>query len=109
MTGRWKGNSATNRAEELPPDWPAIRQAVLERDGFQCVWKMPSGVRCPNDATDVDHIGSRHNHSMRNLRSLCSPHHAKRTAIQGAAEAAKLRTPPPLKPERNRHPSTGWR
>lgn len=109
MTGRWSGNSATNRSEELPDDWPAIRAAVLERDGHRCVWELPSGARCPNDATDVDHIGSKNVHAKWNLRSLCGPHHDKRTALQGAKEAAACRALPPRRRKNGDHPGLGWR
>jgi len=108
MTGKWSGNSATDRASELPDDWPAIRRAVLDRDGGQCVWKLPSGARCPNEATDVDHIGSRHVHEKWNLRSLCSGHHAKRTASQGAQEAAARRALPPRRRKSQEHPFSGF-
>ena len=109
MTGKWSGKSATNRAEELPPDWPAIRQDVLDRDGGRCVWVLPSTARCPNAATDVDHIGSKHVHEKWNLRSLCSAHHAKRTALQGAQEAARLRAVPPRRRKSQAHPFDGFR
>lgn len=95
MSGGWRGSSATNRDAELPPDWPAIRRRVLDRDGQRCVWLLPSGARCPNGATDVDHIGSKHNHASWNLRSLCGPHHDKRTAEQG--NAAKRPYKPPVR------------
>lgn len=104
MSGGWKGSSATNRSAELPDDWPAIRQAVLERDGHRCVWTMPSGARCPNGATDVDHIRSKWNHSLSNLRSLCGPHHDKRSAAQGAQKAAELRALPPRRRASRNHP-----
>lgn len=106
MTGRWSGNSATNRKEELPADWGELRKAQLREDGYRCRWKMPSGDRCPNEATDVDHAGAKWDHG--NLRSLCEAHHDKRTALQGAKEAAQLRAVPPRKPP-SIHPSQGFR
>jgi 5-methylcytosine-specific restriction endonuclease McrA len=110
MTGRWTGNSATERSEELPPDWEQIRQRVLDRDGGRCVWELAgSGARCPNDATDVDHIGSKRVHELWNLRSLCGPHHDKRTALQGAKEAAARRALPPRRRKNRDHPGLGWR
>ena len=65
-------------------DWQALRQAVLERDHFQCVF-YPVG--CKNGkGTDghglglaVDHVidwKESHNNSMANLRTLCVYHHA---------------------------------
>lgn len=109
MTGRWSGNSATNRREELPPNWEKIRQDVLDRDGGRCVWLVPSGARCPNDATDVDHIGSKRVHESWNLRSLCGPHHDKRTAVQGMQEAARRRSVPPRRRKSQEHPFDGFR
>lgn len=110
MTGKWSGNSATSRSEELPANWQAIRQAVLARDGHRCVWELPgSGDRCPNPATDVDHIGSNRVHEKWNLRSLCSPHHDKRSALQGAKEAAARRALPPRRRKNQEHPGLGWR
>lgn len=106
MTGHWSGNSATNRREELPDDWEELRAEQLQRDGGRCTWRLPSGERCPNDATDVDHYGAKHDHTK--LRSLCGPHHDKRTALQGAREAAKLRASPPRR-KKDVHPSQGWR
>lgn len=109
MTGKWSGNSATNRGEELPDDWDEIRKDVLDRDGGRCVWLLAgSGERCPNAATDVDHIGSKHVHEKWNLRSLCSAHHDKRTALQGAQEAARRRTVPPRRRRSQDHPFDGF-
>lgn len=108
MTGKWSGNSATNRSEELPDDWPAIRKEVLDRDDGRCVWELPSGARCPNEATDVDHIGSKRVHEKWNLRSLCSGHHDKRTALQGAQEAARRRSVPPRRRKSQEHPFDGF-
>jgi hypothetical protein len=58
---------------------------------------LDSGDRCPEMATDVDHVGDRFDHSPANLRSLCGWHHRQRTSTQGAlakaAREAKLRHP----------------
>lgn len=97
MSGGWKGASKSSRRDELPPDWPALRSAQLQIDGYRCVWELPSGARCPNQATDVDHYGEKWEHHK--LRSLCGLHHDKRTAAQGVA--AK-RVPRPRK--REQHP-----
>ena len=104
MTGRWSGNSATNRSEELPDDWAQLRAEQLDRDDHRCVWKLPSGARCPNEATDVDHYGPKWDHTR--LRSLCSSHHDKRTALQGMQEAARRRATP--RRRKDPHPSSGW-
>lgn len=44
------------RTTPLPPDWDAIRAAVLRRDGGRCTSVMKDGTRCRDRATDVDHI-----------------------------------------------------
>nr|BFF26851.1 hypothetical protein GCM10025732_48160 [Glycomyces mayteni] len=81
------------RTKPLPPDWGHIRLVALERDGYRCTW-FPGGsvqghdykesythpYRCPNKATDVDHIDSNTNHSINNLRSLCKQHHSSKTS-----------------------------
>ena len=93
MSGGWSGRSATSRGEELPEDWKELRETQLMRDGYRCVWILPSGARCEQPATDVDHYGAKWDHSK--LRSLCGPHHDKRTARQGMAAArARWAVPP---------------
>lgn len=77
----WESDS--RRRAELPPDWNAIRQRILKRDGNRCKWSLPSRKRCPRPATDVDHVGSRFDHSDKNLRALCATHHGRVTAKQG--------------------------
>lgn len=77
-SGQWKGSK---RRDELPPDWPAIRRRQLERDGYRCRDTLHDGSRCPEVATDVDHMGSKWDHSR--LQSLCADHHKKKTAQQG--------------------------
>ena len=79
MAGQWAGST---RRQHLPPDWPHLRQQVLRRDSYQCTWTTEQ-VRCPEPATDVDHIRGRTNHQLTNLRALCSWHHKKKTAIEG--------------------------
>lgn len=75
---------SSNRRAELPADWPTLRQQTLERDEHRCTWRT-AGRRCPDQATDVDHIGDKDDHRLENLRSLCSPHHKARTARQATA------------------------
>lgn len=81
----------SGRTAPLPDNWSELREDQLKRDGYRCVWKLPSGKRCPRKATDVDHKGDANDHSR--LRSLCSHHHGKRTAMQGFA----ARKPPKSK------------
>jgi len=62
-------------------DWERIRAEHLELEPW-CRFHLELGDRVP--ATEVDHIlarrrGGTDDHS--NLRSLCKPHHSRRTAI----------------------------
>lgn len=94
MPGGWQGS---NRKAELPPDWAsAIRPRILARDGYQCT-ELDDGVRCTHRATDVDHIGDKHDHTDENLRSLCDWHHKKRSSAQG--NAVRRRIPERRRPE----------
>lgn len=79
----WQGS---NRRQELPKNWSAIRARVLKRDGGQCVARHPdTGVRCDEPATDVDHIKPGDYHNESNLRSLCGWHHKKKSSSEGGA------------------------
>ena len=80
----WAGST---RKESLPVDWERLRQACLKRDGYRCTWR-DNGIRCSAPATDADHNNDRDDHSLSNLRSLCGPHHLRRTSQQ--AYAAKM-------------------
>lgn len=82
-----------DRSAELPHDWPIRRQQVLDRDGGTCTWRT-RGVRCMGRANEVDHVGNPHDHDVANLRSLCTPHHRARTAVQGGQASARARTRP---------------
>lgn len=90
----WAARS--RRQAELPRNWLTIRTAVLHRDAYYC--RIHRADRCTGAATQVDHIGDRHDHGMDNLRAACAPCHAWRTAMQGAA--AKTRRARPAE----RHP-----
>ncbi len=85
MPGGWVGS-----ARSLPRNWYAIRKVVLLRDGHQCC-AVENGQRCLAEATDVDHIGDRDDHSTTNLRSLCGAHHRARTSRQGNAARTRPR------------------
>lgn len=74
----WAGST---RRATLPPGWPIIRARILDRDGHRCTW-VEDGQRCVAVATEVDHVNDREDHGDGNLRSLCEPHHAQRTAAQ---------------------------
>lgn len=78
------GWDTSDRRQRLPDDWPTRRQVVLTRDGHRCTWVV-DGTRCPDPATDVDHIVNNDDHSYDNLTSLCAPHHRTKTAAEAAA------------------------
>lgn len=67
------------------PGWRRLRKQVLERDGHRCTW-MDQGRRCEAPATEVDHelpVSKGGKDELGNLRSLCSAHHARKTAAEG--------------------------
>lgn len=87
MTG-WQDS---DRRERLPDNWPALRAERLKLDGYRCTWRLPSGARCPREATDVDHKRAKEDdHRIESLQSLCAHHHGKKTAAEARAfKAAK--------------------
>ncbi|AXQ61058.1 HNH endonuclease [Streptomyces phage Hank144] len=78
----WEGS---DRRSRLPKDWSKIRLRVLRRDGGQCTALTEAGARCVSSATDVDHIVAGDDHSLGNLRALCSYHHKIKSSQEGAA------------------------
>lgn len=97
MPGGW---ADSDRRNTLPVDWATkVRPRILRRDGHRCTW-IENGKRCPQRATDVDHVGDPLDHSDANLRALCGTHHDRRSSAQGnaakaARRAARLRPPEP--------------
>jgi 5-methylcytosine-specific restriction protein A len=84
----WQATSG--RTAQLPPNWPRIRDHVLDRDRHQCQWEgadpwRPSEPMCLAHAPEVDHKGDAADHDPANLRALCTDHHRLRTAAQGNA------------------------
>jgi 5-methylcytosine-specific restriction protein A len=95
VTSGWEGS---DRRETLPPNWAGLVKAVWIRDKGQCRWRLTSGARCPRGGRDVDHIGDREDHGLKNLRLLCGHHHEAHTARQAREAKAKkkgLRRRPP--------------
>ncbi|AKY03312.1 HNH endonuclease [Streptomyces phage Aaronocolus] len=85
------GWSGSDRRERLPSNWQQIRRRILRRDGNRCTWVEYHGARCEELATEVDHIVAGDNHDDSNLRSLCTWHHARKSASEGAAASAAKR------------------
>ena len=106
----WDDDS--ERRKLLPPNWGSIGQAgsivndVFVRDGGRCRKFLPSGKRCPRMhpefRMEVDHIGDREDHSLKNLRLLCEDHHKKVT--QGQAWRAKNQKRRKFKRAEEEHP-----
>lgn len=80
----WKESPGAWRTVPRPQGWKALRAAVLARDDHTCTW-VEDGQRCRSEGTDADHIGDADDHRPENLRTLCGPHHRKRTALQAVA------------------------
>ena len=83
---------------KLPPEWHRLRRRVL-RAASRCA--QCGGV----GPFDVDHVVPRcqgGGHEPSNLRALCRPCHASKTAAEGHARAKELRELR-LRP-RDRHP-----
>lgn len=93
----WAGST---RKATLPVDWDRLRRACFKRDGGRCTW-VEKGIQCGQPATDCDHVGDRNDHSLGNLRSLCSTHHLKRTSRQAyeAKKAIKAKGRLPQEPQ----------
>jgi len=67
----------------LPPDWAKRRVFVFARDEYRCMLAF-EGI-CLGVATEVDHVDSNADHSIKNLRAVCHDCHAERTRQQAAA------------------------
>lgn len=88
MAGGWQNS---DRRSRLPENWPKLRNRILKRDGHRCTHTNDEGVRCPDDATDVDHILPGDDHRESNLTSLCPWHHQKKSGREGAAAVHAIR------------------
>lgn len=81
----------SDRREHLPKDWERRRQQRFAIDGYRCTAEMNDGSRCPEPAEECDHINGRDQHDVhRDLRSLCSWHHAKKSSREGAQARARI-------------------
>jgi 5-methylcytosine-specific restriction protein A len=95
--------NSSDRASELPADWPRRRAETLRADNHRCVWPGRwSDRQCGMPANEVDHIKPGGDHSWRNLQSLCPSHHQRKTQQESAAarrkQLAKLKHPEPRHP-----------
>lgn len=74
--------ASSTRRRRLPPDWPAIQTAVLERDSHTCQLRDNG---CTGLASHADHITAGDDHAMTNLQAACTHCHAIKSAREGAA------------------------
>ncbi|MEU1254767.1 HNH endonuclease [Streptomyces chartreusis] len=84
----WQGSTRRSR---LPKNWPLLRRKVLRRDNHVCQNRFSEGQLCGREATEVDHIEPGDNHSMANLRALCTWCHARKSGSEGGRAAARMR------------------
>lgn len=84
----WERERSSPRRLELPPNWPAIRKQVGDRDGWICQWPR-TGRICGSPATDCDHKGDRMSFDLDDLWMLCSWHHRKKT--EGESLEARMK------------------
>src|SRR5699024_1979285 len=74
----------SNRRQRLPVDWERRRKRILKRDNWQCRHICDDGTRCPELATEVDHIRPGDDHREPNLRALCEWHHRQKSSREGS-------------------------
>lgn len=95
MAGGWAGST---RSKRLPNNWKALRADVLARDGHRCTRLEAGGARCTERASEVDHIDRANGDSPGNLASLCTGHHAQKTAAEGNRARTRARREPEAHP-----------
>jgi len=82
------GWESSNRKHRLPSNWWALRAQVLRRAHNQCE-VINDGIRCTNIANEVDHIIPGDDHSLSNLRAICTDHHKVKSSQEGNAARKK--------------------
>lgn len=82
------GWETSDRKSDLPPNWDRIRIRVLRRDRYICQIRLQG---CTKRASDVDHIGSRTDHSLLNLQSACAHCHGRKSSQEGHNAKRRLR------------------
>ena len=98
----WEGSTRRSR---LPKDWKQIRNRVFRRDGGRCMIRQLDGTRCPNAATQVDHILAGDDHRLENLQAICDQCHSTKSGREGAAASNRKKAQVAKKFKREeRHP-----
>lgn len=84
----------SRRHAPLPPGWYRTRLRILKRDGYQCthIREDSTGGRCPEKATDVDHIDPNGGEGDENLRALCGYHHRIKSSGEGGRRVHQSKT-----------------
>lgn len=84
--------STSDRRQRLPGNWPTIVKRIRRRDGDRCQVRLADGSQCTRSYGAVDHIRNDDDHRDENLRVICDPCHARKTAKEsGAARRAARR------------------
>lgn len=77
------GWETSDRRGRLPSNWDALRRKVLRRDKHACQVKLGPGRICGKHATEVDHDRRGDDHSLANLRAICSDCHSRKSSAEG--------------------------
>lgn len=78
---------ADHPSDEYPPDWPARRKRVLERDANVCQSCGVRSTRVDDVRLEVDHVVPKADggsHALDNLQALCPSCHAEKHPGNGA-------------------------
>lgn len=81
--------TSSSRKLELPENWEEIRSQVLRRDDYFC---QMNSEGCLGAATEVDHKIRGNDHSLKNLRAVCTRCHASKSSAEGHARRRELRS-----------------
>lgn len=101
----------SDRKQRLPKDWQQRRKIIIARasrgqEFARCEKNdEETQLRCANVGRDVDHIRPGDDHSMGNLRLLCTGCHRAKTAEEGvqARAAHRARRYRPAEPHPGAH------
>ena len=100
----WSKTAADRQRDAAVYDSPEYRRnrpLAMKRDRWRCQLRLPG---CAGAASQCDHIIQPDNgggHGLANLRAVCKPCHAKRTAQQSNTGGSGKTDPQP-------QPRTAW-
>lgn len=100
----WKKTEAARQRDAAVYDTPEYRRnrkLAMKRDQWRCQLRFTG---CAGAASQCDHIiqpDQGGGHGLANLRAVCKPCHAKRTAQQSNAHSGSRADPQP-------QPRTAW-